>query len=53
MAFDQIFNFYLKDQLAFPASMNGLLKAGFGILSLGVNITLGRAIIQRKWLNFH
>lgn len=49
VAFDQIFNFYLKDQLAFPASMNGLLKAGFGILSLGVNITLGRAIIQRKW----
>ncbi len=49
VAFDQIFNFYLKDQLAFPASMNGILKAGFGVLSLGVNITLGRAIIQRKW----
>jgi DHA1 family multidrug resistance protein-like MFS transporter len=49
VAFDQIFNFYLKDQLSFPASMNGIIKAAFGVMSLLVNITLGRMIIQKKW----
>jgi len=52
VAFDQIFNFYLKDQLLFPASMNGLIKATFGVMSLLVNMTLGRLIIQRKWFKF-
>jgi MFS transporter, DHA1 family, multidrug resistance protein len=52
IAFDQIFNFYLKDQLSFPASMNGIIKAGFGLMSLIVNVTLGRMIIQRKWFRF-
>lgn len=52
VAFDQIFNFYLKDQLSFPASMNGLIKAAFGIMSLIVNMTLGRMIISRRWFKF-
>lgn len=49
IAFDQIFNFYLKDQFLFPASMNGIVRAAFGILSLITNMTLGRMIIARKW----
>jgi predicted MFS family arabinose efflux permease len=52
VAFDQIFNFYLKDQLSFPASMNGIIKAAFGLMSLLVNISLGRLIIQRRWFKF-
>jgi MFS transporter, DHA1 family, multidrug resistance protein len=52
VAYDQIFNFYLKDQLSFPASMNGIIKAAFGVMSLIVNITLGRLIIQKKWFKF-
>ena len=49
IAFDQIFNFYLKDQLFFPASMNGIIRAAFGLMSLIVNLTLGRLIISKRW----
>lgn len=49
IAFDQIFNFYLKDQLFFPASMNGIIRAVFGLMSLIVNVTLGRLIISKRW----
>ena len=49
IAFDQIFNFYLKDQLFFPASMNGIIRAAFGLISLIVNLTLGRLIISKRW----
>jgi len=49
IAFDQIFNFYLKDQLFFQASMNGIIRAAFGLMSLIVNLTLGRLIISKRW----
>ena len=40
IAYDQSFNFYLKDQLGFSPSYNGLLKAGFGLLGLLIHSTL-------------
>ena len=38
--FDQVFNYYLKDQLGMTSSYNGLIKAAVGFISFLSNMTL-------------
>ena len=38
--FDQVFNYYLKDQLGLTSSYNGLIKAAVGFISFAANMTL-------------
>ncbi len=45
-AFDQCFNYYLKDQFQFTSIYNGLMKAVTGIITLIVNGTLCMWIIR-------
>lgn len=45
--FDQVFNYYLKDQLNLTSSYNGLIKAAVGLISFVFNTTLCIWIIQR------
>ena len=47
IAFDQSFNFYIREQFGFPPSYNGMLKAGFGVLSLIVNTTIGLWLVRK------
>jgi len=47
IAFDQAFNFFIRDQFSFPPSYNGMLKASFGILSLIVNSTIGIFLVRK------
>lgn len=47
VAFDQSFNFYIRNQFGFPPSYNGMLKAGFGLLSLLVNGTVGLYLVRK------
>ncbi len=46
-SYDQTFNYFIKDQLNFLPSQNGLLKAITGLFSLGINLTLGLWLIKR------
>ena len=45
--FDQVFNYYLKDQLGLTSSYNGLIKAIVGLISFVCNLTLCIWIIQK------
>lgn len=45
-AFDQCFNYYLKDQFGFTPVYNGIMKAVTGIITLLVNSTLCLWIIR-------
>ena len=45
--FDQVFNYYLKDQLGFTSSYNGLIKAAVGFISFAFNMTLCLWIIRK------
>ena len=45
--FDQVFNYYLKDQLGLTSSYNGLIKAAVGLISFVFNITLCLWIIRK------
>ena len=45
--FDQVFNYYLKDQLGLTSSYNGLIKAAVGLISFVFNMTLCIWIIQK------
>lgn len=45
--FDQVFNYYLKDQLGLTSSYNGLIKAAVGLTSFLSNMTLCLWIIRR------
>jgi len=45
--FDQVFNFYLKDQLGLTSSYNGIIKAAVGLISFACNMTLCLWIIRR------
>lgn len=45
--FDQVFNYYLKDQMGLSSSYNGIIKAAVGILSFLLNMTLCLWIIRR------
>ncbi len=47
IAFDQSFNFYIREQFGFPPSANGMLKAAFGLLSLIVNMTIGLYLVRK------
>lgn len=40
-AFDNSFNYYLRDQFGFPTTYNGYIYATVGILGLLANLTLG------------
>lgn len=45
--FDQVFNYYLKDQLGLTSSYNGIVKAAVGLISFVFNMTLCLWIIRR------
>ena len=45
--FDQVFNYYLKDQLGLTSSYNGAIKAAVGLVSFVSNMTLCLWIIRR------
>ena len=45
--FDQVFNYYLKDQLALTSGYNGLIKAAVGLISFAFNMTLCLWIIRK------
>ena len=45
--FDQVFNYYLKDQLGLTSSYNGAIKAAVGLISFVSNMTLCLWIIRR------
>ena len=40
-AYDNAFNYYIKDQFAFPPSYNGYIYAVVGLVGIVVNMTLG------------
>lgn len=45
--FDQVFNYYLKDQLGLTSSYNGIIKAAVGLISFLFNMTLCLWIIHK------
>lgn len=45
--FDQVFNYYLKDQLALTSAYNGIIKAAVGMVSFIFNTTLCVWIINK------
>ena len=45
--FDQVFNYYLKDQLGLTSAYNGIIKAAVGFISFLFNMTLCLWIIRR------
>ena len=45
--FDQVFNYYLKDQLGLTSSYNGAIKAAVGLISFASNLTLCLWIIRK------
>ena len=45
--FDQVFNYYLKDQLGLTSSYNGIIKAAVGLIAFVSNMTLCLWIIRR------
>ena len=49
--FDQVFNYYLKDQLGLTSSYNGLIKAAVGLISFVFNMTLCIWIIRKTNIN--
>lgn len=46
-AYDQCFNYYIKDQFGFTSVYNGLIKAAIGVISLAANMTLCMYILQK------
>ncbi|NLT58430.1 MAG: MFS transporter [Clostridiales bacterium] len=50
-AFDQSFNYYLKDQFNFSSGYNGVLKALMGLITLLANSTLCMYLIRRTDVN--
>lgn len=46
-AYDQCFNYYIKDQFNFNSSYNGILKAIVGLISLVANTTICMWIIHK------
>ena len=45
--FDQVFNYYLKDQLGLTSSYNGIIKAAVGLISFVFNMTVCLWIIRK------
>ena len=48
IAFEQCFNFYLKDQFHLTSGYNGVIKAALGVISMISNGTLCLWILRRK-----
>lgn len=48
MAFEQCFNYYLRDQFGLSSGYNGVIKAALAIISLVANSTLCMWILRRK-----
>lgn len=48
IAFEQCFNFYLRDQFQLTSGYNGVIKAALGFISLVSNSTLCMWILKRK-----
>lgn len=40
-AYDNAFNYFLKDQFAFPPSYNGFIYAAIGVVGISFNMTVG------------
>lgn len=45
--FDNAFNYYIRDQFAFPTSYNGIIKASVGLLGLVVNLFFNPWLAQK------
>ena len=50
VAFDQSFNFYVRDQLNLGPAYNGIIRASFGVLGLILNSSLSIYLIQHTQL---
>ena len=48
VAFEQCFNYYLRDQFGLSSGYNGVIKAALGVISLISNSTLCMWIIRRR-----
>ena len=48
IAFEQCFNFYLRDQFLLTSGYNGIIKAALGIISIISNATLCMWILRQK-----
>lgn len=46
-AYDNAFNYFLKDQFQFPPSYNGYIYAAIGVISVVINMTLGLWLQRR------
>lgn len=46
-AYDQCFNYYIKDQFGFSSAYNGTIKAAIGLISLVSNMTLCLYIVNK------
>lgn len=44
--FDTAFNYYIKAEFNFPATYNGLIKAGVGIIGLAANFTINMWMVR-------
>ena len=47
-AFDNSFNYYLRDQFGFPTTYNGYIYAAVGVLGLVANLTVGLRLQQAR-----
>jgi DHA1 family multidrug resistance protein-like MFS transporter len=47
VAFDQSFNYYIRDVFALPSTYNGSLKAAMGLITLIANATLCAFLLRR------
>ena len=48
IAFEQCFNYYLRDQFGLTSGYNGIIKAALGVISLVANGTLCMWIIRKR-----
>ena len=48
IAFEQCFNYYLRDQFGLSSGYNGVIKAALGVISMIANGTLCMWILRRK-----
>ena len=46
-AYDQCFNYFIKDQLSFSPSNNGVMRAVLGLVALITNMTVGMWVMKK------
>ena len=46
-AYDQCFNYFIKDQLSFSPSNNGVMRAVLGLVALVTNMTVGMWVMKK------